>query len=138
MEEARAQELEPSQDHPRLVSNSQSVESQDSLSKADTQKELVLVPQSISPQSLSTSLLRSSNSPVTPPRTTRSQESCQDTFNSPSETTRSSTSSWPTQPLLTVVSSPTSTSSSSQERARVKRVMPHKNYEQTNKYDVCD
>merc|ERR1711935_269229 len=73
--------------------NSQSEESLDSLSKESTPTESVPVPQSISLPSLSTSPLRSSSSPVTPPRMPRSQELSQDTSNSPSETMRSSLSS---------------------------------------------
>ena len=68
----------------------------------------MLEPQFISPPFSNTWLLKSWNSQVTLPRTTRRPESSQDTFSWPSETTRNSTSSCPTPPLLKEVSSPTS------------------------------
>merc|ERR1711892_1197874 len=90
--------LEPSPDPLELDSSSQSEESPDSSDKEDTPRESVPVPQCTSPPSLSTSPLMSSSSPVTPPRTTRRAESCQDTSSSLSETTRSSTDFSPTPP----------------------------------------
>merc|ERR1711957_603047 len=78
---------------PEPDSNSQSEESPDSLSKESTPIESEPVPQFILLPSLSTSPLRSSSSPVTPPRMPRSQELSQDTSNSLSETTGNSPSS---------------------------------------------
>merc|ERR1711935_613108 len=104
------------QDPPRPDFNSQSEESPDSSDKEDMPRELEPVPQSTSLPFLSTSPLRSSSSQVTPPRTTRRAELCQDTSNSPSETMRSSTDSWPTPPSPPEVSSHPSTPSSSQRR----------------------
>merc|ERR1712151_400176 len=102
---------EPSQEPPRLDFNSQSEESLATLRREDTLRELVLVPQSTSQPSLSTSQLRSSSSLATPPRITRRAELSQDTSNSPSATTKSSPSSWAEPLSPPVVSSPTSTSS---------------------------
>merc|ERR1712151_132912 len=62
---------EPSQEPPRLDFNSQSEESLATSRREDTLRELVLVPQSTSQPSLSTSQLRSSSSLATPPRITR-------------------------------------------------------------------
>merc|ERR1712151_1224622 len=102
---------EPSQEPPRLDFSSQSEESPATSRREDTLRELVLVPQSTSQLSLSTSQLRSSSSLATPPRITRKAELSQDTSNSPSATTKSSPSSWEEPPSPPVVSSPTSTSS---------------------------
>merc|ERR1712216_754851 len=66
---------DPFQDPARLVSSSQLVESPDSSRLVASPSALVPVPQCTSLPSLSTSLLRSSSSPVTPPRTTRRPES---------------------------------------------------------------
>merc|ERR1711974_11293 len=56
----------------------------------------------------STWLLKSWNSPETPPRITKRPELSPDTFFSPSETTKNSTNFCPTPLLLKEVSSPTS------------------------------
>merc|ERR1711898_71406 len=85
-EKERLQPEEPFQDQPEPVFNSQSEELPDNSEPEDTPPELVPVPQSTLPPSLSTSPLRSSSSQVTPPETTREAESSQDTSNSLSET----------------------------------------------------
>ena len=90
------------------VFNSPSVESVDSSDTPTTPRELVLVPPSILPPSSSTSPLRSSSWPETPPRTTRRPELSPDTFFWPSETTRNWTSFCPTPPSLKEVFCPTS------------------------------
>merc|ERR1712167_101355 len=107
-EEAKEKLLhqDPYQDQPRLDFNSQLEESPDTSNKEDTLPELEPVPQSTWLPSSNTSPLRFSSSQETPPRTTRDQESSQDTSNSPSETTRSSTDSWDPPPSLPEVSSP--------------------------------
>merc|ERR1712195_176412 len=66
---------DPFQDPARLVSSSQLEESLDSSRLVASLSALVPVPQCTSLPSLSTSLLRSSSSPVMPPRTTRRPES---------------------------------------------------------------
>merc|ERR1712166_1714019 len=71
---------DPFQDPARLVSSSQLEESQDSSRLVASLSALVPVPQCTSLPSLSPSLLRSSSSPVTPPRTTRRPESSPVTF----------------------------------------------------------
>merc|ERR1712139_379961 len=93
-EEERERTPHPDQ-YPRLLEldfNSQSEESPDSSSKESMPIESEPVPQCISLPSLSTSPLRSSSSPVTPPKTQRRAELSLDTSNSPSETMRSSPS----------------------------------------------
>merc|ERR1712228_898915 len=85
-EKERLQPEEPYQDQPEPVFNSQSEELPDNSEPEDTPPELVPEPQSTLLPSLSTSPLRSSSSPVTPPETTREAESSQDTSNSLSET----------------------------------------------------
>jgi len=97
----------------RQVFNSQSEESPDSSRSEDTPRESELELQFTSLQSSNILLLKFSNSPEMLPRITRRPESSPDTFSSPSETMRNSTSSWPTQLLLTVVFSLTSTPCSS-------------------------
>merc|ERR1712048_1147859 len=76
--EARASQALPAQfqDPARLVSSSQSAESPASSRLAASPSASVQVPQCTSLPSLSTSLLRSSSSPVMPPRTTRRPELC--------------------------------------------------------------
>merc|ERR1712230_141215 len=82
-----------SRDPPRLASSSQSVVSTVCSGRATTPSESVLVPQSTSPPSSSTSRPRSSSLPATPPVTTRSPVSSPVTSSSPSAMMRSSTSS---------------------------------------------
>merc|ERR1712150_140058 len=108
------------QDPPRLDFSSQSEESPDTSREADGPRESELVPQCTLLPFLSTSPLRFSSSLETPPRTTRRAELFQDTFSSPSETTRNSTSFSAEPPSPPVVFSQTSASSSSQ-RARTTR-----------------
>merc|ERR1711935_273107 len=79
---------DPFQDPARLVSSSQLEESPDSSKLVASPSALVPVPQCTSLPSLSTSLLRSSSSPVTPLRTTRRPESFPVTSSSLSATTR--------------------------------------------------
>merc|ERR1711990_40716 len=97
---------ELSQDLLELDFSSQSEELLDTSETAELLPELEPVLQSTWLPFLSTSPLRFSNLPETPPRTTRDQESSQDISSSPSETTRSSTDSWDLPPLPRVVSSP--------------------------------
>ena len=104
---------ELSQDQPEPVSNSQLEDSLDNSNKVDTLAESEPVPQSILLPFSNISPLRSSNLQVTPPRTTRNQESSQDTSNLPWETMTNLPSSWKTPPLLLEVSFQTSTKNSS-------------------------
>ena len=97
-----------SQNHKEQAFNSQSEESADFWDTLTTLKESVLVLQFTSPPFSNTWLLKFWNSPVTLQRTTRRPELSQDTFCSPSETTKNSTSFCPTPQLLKEVSSPTS------------------------------
>merc|ERR1711957_1046779 len=91
-EEARVSRLlAPCPVHPRLDFSSPLDVLPASWSKAATLSGSVLVPPCTSPPSLSTSRLRSSSLPATPPRTTRRRELCPATSSSPSATTRSST-----------------------------------------------
>lgn len=94
--------------HPEQDFNSQSAESVVSSDTPTTPKESEQEPPSTLPLFLSISPLRSSNSPETLPRTTKRPELSPDTFFSPSETTKNSTNSSTTLPLLKEVSSPTS------------------------------
>merc|ERR1712072_511744 len=103
----------PYQDLPEPVFNSQSEELPDNSEPEDTPPELVPELQFTLPPSLSTSPLRSSSSQVTPPETTRDQESSQDTSNSLSEMMMNSPDSWPIPPSLPVVFTQTSTKNSS-------------------------
>merc|ERR1712166_555312 len=106
------------QDQLELDFNSQLEESQDSSELDNTPKESVPVHQSILPPFLNTSLPRFSNLQETLPRTTRKPELSQDTFNSPSETTKSSPNFSATPPLLLEVFSQTSTSLFSHQTRR--------------------
>merc|ERR1712166_1075116 len=119
-EEAKERLLLPNQyqDQLELDFNSQSEESLDSSELEDTPKELEPVPQSILPPFSNTSPPRFSNSQETHAKTTRRAESSQDTFNSPSEMTKSSPKSSTIPLLLLEVFSQTFTSLFSQTRKR--------------------